>query len=60
MQTEGSKNIEKLLDEQLKEDKLLIALANVPEANNLLTQSEKTAFVYSLKTYNNESLYYQG
>jgi hypothetical protein len=41
--------IESVLDELASEDEVLIALANVPEANELLSQSEKTAFLNSLK-----------
>jgi hypothetical protein len=41
--------IESVLDELANEDEALIALANVPEANELLSNSEKTAFINSLK-----------
>lgn len=41
--------IESVLDELANEDEVLIALANVPEASELLSQSEKTAFINSLK-----------
>jgi len=41
--------IEGVLDELANEDEVLIALANVPEASELLSQTEKTAFINSLK-----------
>jgi hypothetical protein len=41
--------IESVLDELANEDDVLIALSNVPEANEILSKSEKTAFINSLK-----------
>lgn len=41
--------IESVLDELANEDELLIALSNVPEASEVLTNSEKKAFINSLK-----------
>jgi DNA-directed RNA polymerase subunit F len=41
--------IESVLDEIANEDAVLIALSNVPEANEILTKSEKTDFINSLK-----------
>lgn len=41
--------IESVLDEIANEDAVLIALSNVPEANEILSKSEKTDFINSLK-----------
>jgi hypothetical protein len=41
--------IESVLDELANEDELLIALSNVPEANEVLSESEKKTFINSLK-----------
>ncbi len=41
--------IEGVLDELANEDELLIALSSVPEASEVLTKSEKMAFINSLK-----------
>jgi hypothetical protein len=42
--------IEKVLEDIANEDDVLIALSNVPEASEILTKSEKTAFINSLKS----------
>lgn len=42
--------IESVLDELANEDDLLIELSNVPEANKILTKSEKRNFINSLKS----------
>lgn len=42
--------IENVLDELANEDKVLIALSNIPEADIIITKSEKTAFIKSLKS----------
>ena len=41
--------IESVLDELANEDDILIALANEPEADEILKKSEKTVFLNSLK-----------
>lgn len=41
--------IENVLDELANEDELLIALSNIPEANEVLSESEKKSFINSLK-----------
>ena len=41
--------IESVLDELANEDELLIALSNIPEANEVLSESEKKTFINSLK-----------
>jgi hypothetical protein len=41
--------IESVLDELANEDDVLIALSKVPEANEILSESEKTVFINSLK-----------
>lgn len=41
--------IESVLDEIANEDDVLIALSNVPEANEVLSDKEKSAFINSLK-----------
>jgi hypothetical protein len=42
--------IENVLDELAEEDDVLIALSNVAEADEILTKSEKTVFIKSLKS----------
>ena len=41
--------IEGVLDDIANEDDVLIALSKVPEANEILTKPEMTAFINSLK-----------
>lgn len=41
--------IESVLDELANEDEVLIALSSIPEANEILSESEKIVFINSLK-----------